>query len=71
MRHAEAAFQNGANIVGNKVIKDTIELAQVADKVATGAKNLNPLRIKLVEDTMGNKILAHDSAVNTHRIENG
>ncbi|WP_147536281.1 hypothetical protein [Bacillus marasmi] len=39
--------------------------------MATGAKNLNPLRIKLVEDTMGNKILAHDSAVNTHSIENG
>ncbi|WP_246140813.1 HNH endonuclease [Bacillus marasmi] len=71
LRRAEAAFQNGANIVKNKVIKDTIEVAQVADKVATGAKNLNPLRIKLVEDTMGNKILAHDSAVNTHSIENG
>ncbi|WP_246141266.1 HNH endonuclease [Bacillus marasmi] len=71
LRRAEAAFQNGANIVKNKVIKETIEVAQVADKVATGAKNLNPLRIKLVEDTMGNKVLAHDLAVNTHSIENG
>ncbi len=71
LRRAEAAFENGANIVKNKVIKDTIEVAQVADKVATGAKNLNPLRIKLVKDTMGNKVLAHDSAVNTHSIENG
>ncbi|NMD71263.1 hypothetical protein HHO41_13240 [Bacillus sp. DNRA2] len=39
LRRAEAAFQNGANIVKNKVIKDTIEVAQVSDKVVSGVRN--------------------------------
>ncbi|MFB6468426.1 HNH endonuclease [Cytobacillus sp. Hz8] len=42
LRNAGSAIKDGANVVKNKVIKDTIELADLADSTVTFAKKINP-----------------------------
>ncbi|WP_246140811.1 HNH endonuclease [Bacillus marasmi] len=72
LRRAEAAFQNGANIVKNKVIKDTIEVAQVADKGVAGLrKYLHVPREEPVLAGAGSIGKTREVIENTHTIENG
>ncbi|NMD71592.1 hypothetical protein HHO41_14915 [Bacillus sp. DNRA2] len=71
LRRAEAAFQNGANIVKNKVIKDTIEAAQVADKVVTGLRNYFRVPQKAQAFAGAGSVgKTREVIENTHTIEN-
>ncbi|NMD71601.1 hypothetical protein HHO41_14970 [Bacillus sp. DNRA2] len=72
LRRAEAAFQNGAKIVKNKVIKDTIEAARVADKVVTGLRNYFRVPQKAQAFAGAGSVgKTREVIENTHTIENG
>ena len=70
LKSAGTVIQNRANMVINKAKEGTIEGAKLADKAITVAKNLDPRRIKVMETTLGNKVIVHDPAENTHTFAN-
>ena len=70
LKSAGTVIQNRTNVMINKVKEGTIEGAKLADKAITGAKNLDPRRIKVMETTLGNKVIVHDPAENTHTFAN-
>ena len=70
LRSAGAVITDRANMAKNKLVKDTIEMGELADTAVTALKNLDPRRIKVMETTMGNKVIVHDPAENTHTMEN-
>ena len=70
LKSAGTVIQSRTNMVINKAKEGTIEGAKLADKAITGAKNLDPRRIKVMETTLGNKVIVHDPAKNTHTFAN-
>ena len=70
LRSAGTVIQSRANMMINKAKEGTIEGAKLADKAITGAKNFDPSRIKVMETTLGNKVIVHDPAENTHTFAN-
>ena len=70
LRSAGTVIQSRANMVKNKLAKDTIEMGELADTAITAVKNLDPRRIKVMETTMENKVIVHDPAENTHTFAN-
>ena len=70
LRSAGTVIQSRVNMMINKAKEGTIAGAKLADKAITGAKNLDPRRIKVMETTLGNKVIVHDPAENTHTFAN-
>jgi hypothetical protein len=70
LRIAASAINDGANVVKNKLARDTLDAARVADSVITKGKNIMPGRVMIMTDDMGNTVKVRKPAENTHAVEN-
>ncbi len=70
LRSAASAINDGANIVKNKLARDTFDAARLADTVITKGKDFMPGRVMIMTDDMGNTVKIRKPAENTHATEN-
>lgn len=68
LKNASVAIKDAANVVKNKLAKDTIEVGRLADTVITGVQNTIPSPKRLVVTSTGEKV--YIPVDNSHVVEN-
>lgn len=69
IRKIPNVLKDVANSAKTQVKNGTVQAGKLADGVATGAKNLNFSRVRVVADSIGGTHIAFNAAENTHRFE--
>ncbi|WP_260502933.1 hypothetical protein [Listeria booriae] len=69
IRKIPNVMKDVANSAKTQVRNGTVQAGKLADGVATGAKNLNFSRVRVVADSIGGTHIAFNAAENTHRFE--
>jgi hypothetical protein len=71
LKNASAVVKDASNVVKNKLAKDTLVAARLADNAITQVKNITSSRkIGLVMDEIGDVGKVHHPVENTHAVEN-
>lgn len=70
IRQIPNIMKDVANAAKTKVKNGTVQAGKLADEIATGVKNLNFSRARIVADPIGGTHVMFDAAENTHKFEN-